>query len=169
MYSIKGKNLKSKSPLVPGPGAYHPSIDQLIEKVPSYRIGTSKRELNLSRFNNPGPASYSMDFTSLSGPKWKIGSSMRGIQKKNETPGPDLYNLPCPNSGLSYSISPSKLISKPISTPGPGAYSPTHHENSPRAVIGRSQREIKFTSSTPGPGSYDPDFKVSAQKAMCNF
>ena len=171
MYSIKGKDLKTKSPLVPGPGAYNPSIDFSTEKVPSYGIGKSKRELNLSRFNNPGPASYSMDFTSLSGPKWKIGNSMRVMLKKSDTPGPDVYTLPGPGPGLSYSISPSKQTSKPIRTPGPGpgAYSPVHVASSPRAVIGSSKREIKFTNTTPGPGSYAPSLKDSTQNTVCNL
>jgi hypothetical protein len=169
MYSMKGKTHKSKIPTVPGPGAYDPSLDYSCEKFPSYRIGTSKRETNINRFNGPGPASYSMDLTSLSGPKWKIGNSMRKMFRQTETPGPDVYNVPGPSPGISYSISPSKLITKPSCTPGPGSYSPSHSQNSPRVFIGTGKRETKFNSSTPGPGSYDPESKASTQRAMCKF
>jgi hypothetical protein len=164
---MKGKNINQKQSTMPGPSSYYPSIDFSIEKFPSYRIGTSKREMNFNRFNGPGPASYSLDFSTLSGPKWKIGNSVRKMFRMSETPGPDVYKIPPPNTGVSYSISPSKSIKKINETPGPGTYSPTNSEKSPRPVIGTGKRETKVFNTTPGPGTYDPDAKAFSQKAVC--
>ena len=171
-YSILGRDSKKKVVLSPGPGTYNPSSEYSLEKFPSVRIGTSKRENISSLFNGPGPASYSMDFSSLSGPKWKIGSSVRAMFKVNETPGPGLYKIPTAGQGISYSISPRKI--KPgrasyIESPGPGTYSPVLSESSPRAIIGTSKREIMVKSDTPGPGTYSPDLKKSGQNAMCKY
>lgn len=171
-YSILGRDSKKKESLSPGPGAYNPSLEYSLEKFPSVRIGKSKRDIAYSRFNGPGPASYSMDFSTLSGPRWKIGSSVRTMFRVNETPGPGLYKIPTAGQGISYSISPGKSKAgkiRYIESPGPGAYSPMLSESSPKAIIGTSKREIKIKSDTPGPGAYSPDLRKSGQYAMCKY
>ncbi len=62
----------------------------------SLRIGTSSRDDNLKksiREGFPGPGNYTLK-TDRTTPCFRFGSEKRGVERKNETPGPGQYKIP---------------------------------------------------------------------------
>ena len=144
-----------------------------LERFPSVRIGRSKRSFKSHSGNNPGPGSYSIDLSTLSGPKWRFTSSSRQAlqEPKNINPGPGSYKVLDSNSGIAYTISLSKKLIKRNNTPGPGSYSIEKiRDSSPSAIIGSTERDTKRTNSiTPGPGAYNTKTEKSKQSTMCKY
>ncbi|TNV81347.1 hypothetical protein FGO68_gene8366 [Halteria grandinella] len=104
-----GKNFGDKSP---GPGQYNPKIDYAKENLGSVRIGTGTRDQGSSVFTGkdmPGPGQYTLG-TSLSGPAFGVGTSMRdgGGGGKGEVPGPGSYRLPTHIANLPKYIMPDR-------------------------------------------------------------
>lgn len=52
----------------PGPNAYDPSRNQILNKNPSWRIGSDKRRPLSARNSNPGPGNYTITTTKTGGP-----------------------------------------------------------------------------------------------------
>jgi len=81
--------------IVPGPGAYEPKPETVIEKTPSIGIGygdrnTTKKE----KVPVPGPGAYAQPEKLITGPKYGFGTSKRDEKKKVENPGPGNYSIP---------------------------------------------------------------------------
>lgn len=163
--------MKNKFP-TPGPGSYDPMPETSLERFPSVRIGRSKRSFNSELVNSPGPGSYSMDLSTISGPKWRFTTSSRqaSLESKNINPGPGSYKISASGSGIAYTISLSKKLIKRNNTPGPGSYSIEKiRDNSPSAIIGSTERDLKANSRTPGPGAYNIEIEKSKQSTMCKY
>lgn len=170
-FTIASKKAKQFYSPSPGPGSYNPSNEVSYERFPSVRIGRARRDLlpTKNKESSPGPASYSVDLSSISGPKWKFNTTLRKSTERSESPGPGQYNTPSVSSGISYTISLSKKFVKRDLTPGPGAYSPRRKETSPSAILGSSMRESRNKVTTPGPGSYDWGIERCKQSSVCKF
>lgn len=82
----------------PGPGAYNPKFDVSKENLGACKIGTGTRDAGKNIPGGkevPGPGAYAPR-TSLGGPAFGIGSSMRDEvnPKSLGTPGPGHYKVP---------------------------------------------------------------------------
>lgn len=152
----------------PGPGSYDPMHETSLERFPSVRIGRSKRVFHTESSGlGPGPASYSMDLSTMSGPKWRFTTSSRQASLENQIPGPGAYQISSLKSGIAYTISLSKKAMKYNDSPGPGSYLIEKRESSPSALIGSSERHRNSKSFTPGPGAYNVDIEKHRQSSMC--
>lgn len=60
----------------PGPGAYHPAVQNVQNKAAQYKLGTQKRTMlkELNRFPGPGQHEHQ---SQLSGSKYGFGTSGR--------------------------------------------------------------------------------------------
>ena len=99
-YSMLGKgNTFSIRNGNPGPGQYNDTFGIIKKKNPSWKIGTSKRDDELKRIRRegiPGPGMYEFDDkTKNKAPVYGFGREKRGERKKNDTPGPGQYRIPC--------------------------------------------------------------------------
>lgn len=93
-YSMGSKNLKKPKEWAPGPGAYNPSVSASKEGIGGVKIGTSKRGELAGSSENPGPGNYG-NIGGLGGPTFGFGTGSRHDQKKDNTPGPGHYKVPC--------------------------------------------------------------------------
>ena len=57
-FSLKGRNSSTKPFKTPGPGNYDPNYYATLETIPSFRVGSSKRDFPLSSNSTPGPGNY---------------------------------------------------------------------------------------------------------------
>ena len=91
-YSLRSRLIEKG----PGPGKYDPKADYILEKSPSVALGKSEKkfesDVEKNNKNLPGPGSYSKP-TTLTGPKWGFGSSLRAPEKEKIVPGPGAYNI----------------------------------------------------------------------------
>ena len=97
---------------VPGPGAYQPMPDVLVNKMPSAGIGYGSRgELRgKSIVNVPGPGTYPAQEKLREGPKFGFGTSKRAGNKAAPNPGPGNYSIPTMFASLPpYERSKSKI------------------------------------------------------------
>ena len=97
-YTIVGKGKVGNVEGGPGPGQYENS-NAIYRKNPSWKIGSSQRDDDLKRVKRegvPGPGMYEYyDKTKTRAPKYGFGTEKRGDDKKNDTPGPGQYHIPC--------------------------------------------------------------------------
>ena len=99
-YSMLGRgNPNNIRNINPGPGQYNDTFDITKTKNPSWKIGTSVRDDGLKRIKReglPGPGMYEFyDITKNKAPIYGFGTEKRGERKKNDTPGPGQYRIPC--------------------------------------------------------------------------
>lgn len=145
----------------PGPAAYVTDKDF---KTASPRAIFSRAAKHSMRISDdvPGPGKYPVKSCLGQGPRAVLLSRRLVACPDNEKPGPATYTLQPSRDPLAYSFGlKTELPRAKLNTPGPGAYSPTHREVSPRAVyfpgrFGRSGRNIGVsrTVEEPGPGAY---------------
>lgn len=165
---MASRNPNNRNSPTPGPGSYDPMHETSLERFPSVRIGRSKRTFHTENSKlGPGPASYSMDLSTMSGPKWRFTTSSRQTSTEIQSPGPGAYQISSLKSGIAYSMSLSKKAIKYNDTPGPGSYLTEKRESSPSAVIGSSERHRNSNSCTPGPGAYNVEIEKHRQSSMC--
>jgi hypothetical protein len=99
--------------IVPGPGAYEPKHNAVVDKTPSPGIGYGDRNSLQTKTttNVPGPGAYVSTDMKASAPKFGFGTSQRVTQKANPNPGPGNYSLPPTLPELpSYEKSKSKVL-----------------------------------------------------------
>lgn len=92
--------IEAKKPvvLVPGPGAYSPKSETILDKTPACGIGYGDRAdlAETKKKIAPGPGAYSPPTVKKEGPKYGFGTSKReGIvgEKAKNVPGPGNYNI----------------------------------------------------------------------------
>ena len=93
--TISPKIVNKLNIVFPGPGAYYPKTEAILENVP--RIGmsyASRAEIECAKQKFiPGPGAYST-FESVGGPSYTFGSGSRiDFSKGNTNPGPGNYNI----------------------------------------------------------------------------
>ena len=83
----------------PGPGHYSPMSTLTKEGAPSHLIGTASKEEGATsakkKRDGPGPGNYSFMRPNSTGPAHVFGSGLRGDPRKDKTPGPGQYKVPC--------------------------------------------------------------------------
>lgn len=160
-WSIQGRTDEKSTDRNPGPGAYNPTTSKF-ENSPNCRIGTSSRDGFLTA-SNPGPGTYEIKSTILSGPSLKIGTSKRPpLSECEETPGPGTYEIRSLTvEGPCYTM-PGRSSTKSINhSPGPGHYESitadiATGERAPSYKIGTGSRTERPSSAyVPGPGTYN--------------
>jgi len=86
LVSVEGK-------LIPGPGAYNPSVNLTKHNNSSVGIGSGNRtEINPTKAN-PGPGQYDTRGR-IGGPKYGFGTGVRKEESRSVAPGPGQYTLP---------------------------------------------------------------------------
>ena len=85
---------KSHSTFPPGPGAYNPNKDLILEKKASIGIGYGNRMGVKSdpKAKNPGPGAYTTVEDNITG-GFTFGKSLRNNKDKMNTPGPGRYEF----------------------------------------------------------------------------
>lgn len=161
----------SDTSLIPGPGQYNNTHCSVLNKAPSYKIGTASRHsINKFKENIPGPGQYVPDKCTntvrAKTPSWLIGTSQRIPLNPSEAsfPGVGNYNI-AKGIGLGPKIT---IAGKNIpdsnyknQLPGPGQYNTNSSVlliKHPAWKIGLSTRDdlIKkaIKDNIPGPGLY---------------
>ena len=78
----------------PGPGTYETTYN-MKEKVPAFKVGSSKRQFMDTKKDVPGPGSYDQPTAITNRTPAVFGSGKRqGIILPNSVPGPGSYNTP---------------------------------------------------------------------------
>ena len=154
---------------VPGPGQYKDTcINNYKIKMPSYKIGISKREF-IKNSDIPGPANYlldnSLNMVRHKDPAWKIGMEKRHENIRDTTlPGVGDYNVSKGlGEGPKYSIKGRNIyFGRKNKNPGPGEYNTNAScvkANNPSWSMGKSERDAELKrikrEGFPGPGNYD--------------
>lgn len=97
----------------PGPGAYDTTYN-LKEKVPAFKVGSSKRQFMDTNKEVPGPGSYDQPTSYTQKTPAVFGSGKRqGIIQPSNVPGPGSYNTPLRvYEGPKFSLSGKKPDTK---------------------------------------------------------
>jgi len=150
----------------PGPGAYDQSSNVRLNRAPTYRMGTSKRERFYTSQDNPGPGAYVPKIKmTKEGPCYGFGTSDRSGTENSAryVPGPGAYTL---TDLTERSKKGAYIVSRKQDTsllesskvPGPGAYNPamTSKKRFPAYRIGSAPRSSinRESVNVPGPGNY---------------
>ena len=95
-FSLRSRPIEKLVERAPGPGKYDPNSDFILESPVRVALPRSQKNSETDTEKNnklvPGPGSYSKP-TTLTGPKWGFGSSIRGQEKDVKAPGPGAYNV----------------------------------------------------------------------------
>ena len=95
-FSLRSRPVDKVVERAPGPGRYDPKTEYVLESPARVALGRSEKncETEIEKNNKtiPGPGTYSKP-TTLAGPKWGFGSSMRAQEKDQKVPGPGAYNI----------------------------------------------------------------------------
>ncbi|CAI2363649.1 unnamed protein product [Moneuplotes crassus] len=159
------RNQRVKSP---GPNNYNPNGGQILQKNPTWKIGTEKRRPISARNGTPGPGNYTIT-SCKSGPAYGI-TGKRKQHKRTNTPGPGQY---IPHSDSIKTSGPRCKIGtesrrgemgkkKPV--PGPGQYDNPKTKlikAAPSFGFGTGNRENTYKKGLPGPGHYHIPCKVA--------
>ena len=139
---------------MPGSGNYSPNYDSQLENNPSYKLGTSKRNLSMEVVSGPGPCKYSpKNGNGSAGPHF--GNSTRSTSYDNKLPGPGSYEVKPAVSSVSFSMVPRRLSVSVDPTPGPGSYATVNKFSTPNYSLSKTPRKpIIDDNHIPGPGSY---------------
>jgi hypothetical protein len=79
---------------VPGAGAYDPSPEKTMKRLPSYSMKLKFGSSLLTNNKNPGPGNYEVNLKNKhSAPKFGFGSSTRAELKGLNVPGPGAYKI----------------------------------------------------------------------------
>jgi Sperm-tail PG-rich repeat len=154
-FSISRKFESKSLKIFPGPGQYDP----IPYKIPTYIIGKSKREYNISdsiKSQLPGPGTYTIPHKYL-GTSWKFVKPKTKTKKNLSDVGPGSYEQPSTLDKRSCSIGtrPGSQLDLSRSFPGPGSYKPEMAKSQSSIVIGSSKRPEIKNNNIPGPGSYE--------------
>lgn len=176
-WTLRGRQVNERKTDTPGPGAYSQMSADKTKFKSTGGFGFSQAARDANRPSTaPGPGSYSpTDHRILAkkvGPQ-TFGTSVRQAKGvKADIPGPGSYSHPekMGVEGPKLSFGDKRPDSRPMETPGPGAYSaypvkssamePNEPEsmvpNSPKYGFGTAPREARPSSGgSPGPGAYD--------------
>ena len=165
-----------KDTISPGPGAYQPKADVILESDGrGYSLGKSKGRNASSTKLVPGPGSYNpQNNTSNRNIKFQKNERINALIKKSEIPGPGQYEADkvaksmYAAPGIKFSKGQPKL--KENNVPGPGNYEIKQ--------IALDKRSAKFTkdkknqvqvSKVPGPGTYDQTLDQSSKVGRFKF
>jgi hypothetical protein len=170
--SMKYKRDKNEYSRSPGPATYNNTNYEFYRtKLPSYKIGTSKRgNLNAFSGGSPGPGYYNPEKCTNKShtktPAWIIGRSKRPPLSTcdKSVPGVGNYDITTDSAAPKYSM-PGRTTYGGFDTvtPGPGQYNSSLQglRKSPSWVIGTGNRDDalirKIKENVPGPGMYDSD------------
>jgi len=158
----------------PGPGKYIPA-DHHRARQPNFSFGTVAKFKDHSASKAPGPGSYTPDDPILKRVQQSPFSSSDRLPKRREKFGPEPGDYL--NGRNSSTISTSRgwswagrHHSKKFTTPGPGAYMPTHNsvvQKDRTAVIdsGPSRDPFSSGSFSPGPGKYNSSVEFGRQNS----
>lgn len=166
-FSLRGRsrdNVPNNNPKL-GPGRYDPNYSTTLEKTPSYKLGTSRRNLSMASSNIvPGPGNYTPKIGDDSFVH-HFGNSARSVSYDNKLPGPGTYDIHSSHNPVSFSMAPRRSSLSSFTTPGPGAYSTSNHFYGPNYSLSKSQRKpIADDNHIPGPGSYSPTSQDKGKK-----
>ena len=148
----------------PGPGKYDPKL-YTFTKVPTWKIGTTKRKVFTVDQENPGPGTYSIPVEITNGPKYSM-STKAGLKESKEnyvSPGPAHYKPIFSRSQSSFYTFGLKTKPKERDkTPGPGNYDIRKDKDLviPSYLFGKEIRDdkiVKGRKKIPGPGKYEYD------------
>lgn len=165
-----GRARKDKNDASPGPGQYNPKLST-IENLPSYKIGSSKKNTDLPPSPVPGPGSYPTR-TTLEGPKWAFGNDSRSKIRPVTSPGPGAYQPAVSTDSKGFSMAPRRPATSHNSkeNPGPGSYTPNSKDRTTMYSLGKSQRSKMGSSlDNPGPGAYSPEIPKSKKSNVCKL
>lgn len=149
---------------IPGPGTYTVKRE-LTNKLRA--ISLTPRRAAVKTIDVPGPGAYT--------PTKKFSSAAYSIGRSSKEPTPIPTLGPSPgdyNAGVMEKTLPGGFIStaerpslaKHTGVPGPGAYSPSHRDTSPKYSI---KMKLKGSLEShrdvgPGPGSYSPNVQLDS-------
>lgn len=161
-YSMPGRGAGKQRSDTPGPGQYQAeAYDSVLQKSPSYGLGSAKRGNNgtQSMKELPGPGAYEPT-GQFAAPKYSFGNQARGHNKSVDTPGAGSYNVVKGLGNIAYTMGSKhddNRLRESASVPGPGAYNPSLMSPKGNVRVGTGQRS-DFTKGNfaPGPGAYDP-------------
>jgi hypothetical protein len=166
-YSLKGRTRTLTESSYPGPGNYNPIYEATLEKVPGFRLGSSKRTGEFVKTFTPGPGKYDPILDSAT-PNINFGKSSRSVSYENSMPGPGSYSIKEEKLGYAYSMTPRRTPALKQSTPGPGSYASFIKSSSPNYSVSKSERKASgLSSDSPGPGSYNPEPPKSQGHNSC--
>jgi len=91
----RGPEKELSKSIAPGPGAYQPKLDAIIQKPPAVGLGKGSRDgaFNSKAAAVPGPGAYASEIKK-EGPKFGFGTSKRNEAKPSAVPGPGNYAVP---------------------------------------------------------------------------
>jgi hypothetical protein len=146
----------------PGPGKYDPKL-YTFTKLPTWKIGTTKRKVFTVLEEYPGPGTYSIPVEITNGPKYSM-STKAGLKESKEkflNPGPAHYKpLFSKSQKYFYTFGLKTIIKDRDKTPGPGNYDLRKEKDLiiPSYLFGKEKREdeiVKRRKKIPGPGKYE--------------
>jgi hypothetical protein len=146
----------------PGPGKYNPKASPYI-KLPTWKIGTTKRKVFTVEEKYPGPGTYSIPLDITNGPKYSM-STKAGLKENKEkyiSPGPAHYKpLLKKSQSCYYTFGLKTKLQEGDPTPGPGNYNLRREKDLiiPSYLFGREKRDdeiVKRRKKIPGPGKYE--------------
>ena len=148
----------------PGPGKYDPKLSTFT-KLPSWKIGTTKRKVFDVIEHYPGPGAYSIPLDVKNTPKYTM-STKAGLKESKEkllSPGPAYYKPKFSKSqSCFYSFGLKTKLKERDPTPGPGNYDIRKDKELiiPSYLFGKEKRVdeiVKRRKMIPGPGKYEYD------------
>ena len=170
----------------PGPGRYTKTLSTF-KKIPTWKIGTTKRKVFNVIEQYPGPGTYSVPLEITNGPKYSM-STKAGLKESKEkflNPGTAHYK---PNFTKSqscfYTFGLKTKIKESDPTPGPGNYNLRKEKDLiiPSYLFGKEKRDdeiVKARKKNPGPGKYEynadpirihnPNYSFGTQKKNRNY
>lgn len=164
-YSLRSRSRDLTSDNVPGPGNYNPNYDSQLEKNPSFKLGTSKRNSSMEVARGPGPCNYSPKGEKVNSGH-HFGNSPRNFTYDNKLPGPGSYEFKPALNSISFSMVPRRLSLSVDSTPGPGSYATFDKFSAPNYSLSRTPRKsIAEDNHIPGPGAYTVSFSSHQPKS----
>ena len=146
----------------PGPGNYSPK-ESTYTRLPTWKIGTTKRKVFPVREHYPGPGTYSIPLDITNGPKYSMSTKagLKGSKENLLNPGPAHYKpLLYKSQSCFYSFGLKTKLKDRDNTPGPGNYDLRKEKDLiiPSYLFGREKRDdeiVKRRKKNPGPGKYE--------------
>lgn len=170
-----------KAALLPGPGAYHPRLDAVAQRIRHVNIketkSTSSPLLALARRKFPGPGAYEVagDISRAAGVRF-TRDLRSALGAREKTPGPGAYSVTRPSTSGGR-MGPVPVPCDPLKrrqfaddgvAPGPDHYEPRRPKTAGGKIVSGSSRESAFDvamrlrGEEPGPGHYDYGLAAAA-------
>lgn len=144
----------------PGPLDYDPySYEEKSRLKSGMKMTEAPRSVNNIN-NNPGPADYADNYSSLSRKGFAAVNTKRSIFDKTDTPGPGNYETTISSltkKGVAK-LGPPTQVHTDFSTPGPGTYESSQNQKSSikGSTIPHAGRDYNPNKdNSPGPAVYD--------------